>query len=102
MDGGKPIGQDAGTSGTVMSIDGLPAEAHSTNAFCPQVDTGQVGIGIVEGAADEHDSERPSRNDGDDARRPVDAGRNRGSLRRRCQGSRAGNPEASEVRTESG
>jgi hypothetical protein len=37
-----------------MSIGGLLAEAYSTNAFGPQVDTGQVGSGIAEGPADEH------------------------------------------------
>jgi hypothetical protein len=66
------------------------------------MDTGQLGNGIVEGPADEHDSARPSRDDGDNARRRVDADRHRGPLRRRCQGSRAGNREASEVRAESG
>ena len=45
MDGGKPIGQDAGTRGTVMSVEGLLAEANGTDASCPQVDTGQVGSG---------------------------------------------------------
>jgi hypothetical protein len=56
MDGGKPIGQDAGTSGTVMSIEGLQPDAYGTNAFYRQVDTGHVGIDIVEGAVDEHDN----------------------------------------------
>lgn len=41
MDGGKPIGQNAGTSSTVMSIEGLLPDAYSTDAFCPQVDNSQ-------------------------------------------------------------
>jgi hypothetical protein len=31
MDGGKPMGRMQGTSGTVMSIDGLLADAYGTN-----------------------------------------------------------------------
>ena len=36
-----------------MSIEGLLPDAYSTDV-CPQVDTGQVGIGIAEAVADEH------------------------------------------------
>jgi hypothetical protein len=64
------MGRMQGTSSTLMSIESLLLDAYSTDASCPQVDTGQVGIGIPEGTADEHVSshnERPSRDHGDNA-----------------------------------
>jgi len=70
------MGRMQGTSGTVVSIEVLLPEAYGTDSFCPQVDTGQVGSGILEGAADGHASshnERASRDDVDNARCRVGA-----------------------------
>jgi hypothetical protein len=52
MDGEKPIGQDAGTSGTVISVEVVLSGVHSTNSFVRKWIIVR-SIGIVEGAADE-------------------------------------------------
>jgi hypothetical protein len=61
MDGEKPIGQDAGTSSTVMSIEGLLPDAYSTRAFSSA--SGYWSSGHSEGAAGKYDNDGPMRDD---------------------------------------
>jgi hypothetical protein len=56
MDGGKPNGKNAGTSGTVMSIEGLLPDAYSTNSFFVRKwILVKWALGLLN--ADEHDGE---------------------------------------------